>query len=252
MARREQARLGRDWDDLAQWDAYGAILFDRRASVPWSEEEFFRTGAEYWEKVMSSAAQHGRPTRRQSALDYGSGVGRITRQMAGAFETCHGIDVSRSMVERATKLNRDCGNCRFDLLPDDGRLPYEAGHFDLVHCGLVLQHLPDRLIVDALNEMFRVAAPDGMVVFQLPHRLPWRRRLQPRRRLYDQLRAAGVPARALLSRLRLQPVRMNAMDEKAVRALVKKSGGTVLEAIESRSGHGIEDRMYYCSPGPAG
>jgi SAM-dependent methyltransferase len=133
------------------------------------------------------------------------------------------------MVEQARVLHHDVPNCTFQ--GTDGTLAFSDGRFDLIYSVLVLQHQPTRAAIrDMVRDLVRTLRPGGLLCFQLPSRLPLRRRVQLRRRLYGALRAAGLGERLLYERWGLHPIRMNAVAEGEVRAIVTEAGGQVLAA----------------------
>ena len=78
-----------------------------------------------------------------SALDFGCGVGRLTRPLAQHFGEVTGIDVSASMLEVATQLSGPEENCRYVLKCAAGTLPLADASQDFVlSCSIVLQHIP--------------------------------------------------------------------------------------------------------------
>lgn len=238
----------RDWEMLGGRDPLWAVL-----SVPgkryggWDPEEFFATGRREIDRVLEQASAFGLPTRRERALDFGCGVGRLTRAMAGHFVQCRGIDISRTMVQQARRLNADKPQCRFavNTRPDLGRLP--AGAFDFIYSNIVLQHVPDKAIIRRyIGDFLRILRPGGLLVFQLPSRVSLRARLNPRRRLYVVLRAVGMPEEILYNRLRLSPITMNGLPEAEVVALLTAGGGRVLQVLsDEQAGPGNESRTYY-------
>jgi len=169
------------------------------------------------------------PKRRDDVLDFGCGVGRLTRSLAAHFGRCVGVDISAPMLAQAEELNRECDRCRFVLNATEDLRVFESASFDLVYTRYVLQHLPTRAMVRSyLSEFMRVLRPGGLLVFQLPNRIGLLHRLQPRRRLYGLLRALGFGERMLLERLELTPMRMGFMDEGTVTRLMSDLGGRVL------------------------
>ena len=84
-----------------------------------------------------------------------------------------------------------------------------------------------------------------MLCFQVPSRLPLRRRWQLRRRLYEVLRAAGLGER-VYQRCGLHPIRMNAMAEREVRTHVAAAGGRVLASRpDAHTGPELASRLYF-------
>jgi SAM-dependent methyltransferase len=231
----------RDWEEMAA-DPFWAVLTGKRH---WDTAEFFATGETDVRNLLGVADQLGLlKDSRARALDFGCGVGRITRQLALHFEECHGVDVSKQMLEIAAKYNPSCHfhlNLRKDLsdFPDS--------HFDLVYTVIVLQHQPNREVIESyIREFIRVLRPQGLLAFHLPSKMPFRYRLAPRRRVYKLLHSAGVrPER--LRQWRLFPMKMTAVPQKRVMSVIRSSGGRLL-LTEPHGGSGpIPSIMYYCT-----
>lgn len=243
-----QARQQQDWDDLGTMDPLWAVLSARERKLGgWDEAEFFRTGQVVVEGLMASATRLGHPAARDHALDFGCGVGRLTRALAAHFQRCTGVDIAPAMIERAQALNAAYPGCDFQANPYPDLRLFPADHFDMICTLRVLQHLPDRAAIQVmLAEFVRTLRPGGLLVFQLLSAIPWRHRVQVRRRLYTGLRGAGVPARVLYERLGLSPIRMGFIPEEAVLALLEGQGARVLEVQEDRPGNpAISSRVYY-------
>jgi SAM-dependent methyltransferase len=232
----------RDWDDLALVDPFWAVLAaDDKRGGGWDPTEFFATGEADVEQMLATATQLGRPARRERALDFGCGVGRLTRPLAGRFAEAVGVDVSERMLEHARRLNDDMPNLTFVC----GEQP-PSDPFDLVVANLVLQHLPSKALARAyIERLIEAARPDGLVVFQLPTKLPFTKRFQPRRRLYKPLRTRVGAER--LHAAGLHPVRLIALPEADVRATVERSGATVAHA-EDAAGAGLRYYVHHRSP----
>jgi SAM-dependent methyltransferase len=220
----------RDWDDLAGLDPFWAVLGEPTRDDGFDTSAFYQSGEAELADVLRVAASLGSQHGFERALDVGCGPGRVLRAMSSRFEECVGVDISERMIAEAIKLNADRPNCVFRL--DTGpELSLEGRSFDFVYSRLVLQHLPDRLAVLAsVRELLRVVRPGGLVVFQVPTRLPLRTRLQPRRRLWTAGRALGVPPSVLFRTFRLHPVRLVAVPDAAIRAAVGAGRGIVLLA----------------------
>lgn len=102
----------------------------------------------------------------RTVLDAGCGVGYGTALLAGGGATAAvGIDVSRESVEAARAGAPP--NTSF-LVADVHELPFEDGHFDLVVCFEVIEHVDGQDAVFA--ELARVLAPRGLLTVSSPHR----------------------------------------------------------------------------------
>src|SRR5690606_32735946 len=101
-ARCMSERHRRQWEALGASDPYWAVLTDpTKRHGKWDKEEFFRTGAREIDGALSRAAAFGMPIRSGIALDYGCGVGRLTRALAERFERVIGVDISAAMLAQA-------------------------------------------------------------------------------------------------------------------------------------------------------
>ena len=168
----------RDWEALGRSDPLWAVWThpDRRGGG-WAghEDEFFGAGAGEVEGILAAGARHGVPAARARALDFGCGVGRLTRALAERFDEVLGLDLSGAMVERARELNADRPNCRFEVNATAELPALGNGSFDLVLSLITLQHVSDRAAVRSyLRELARVLAPGGLLAVQVPVHVPRR------------------------------------------------------------------------------
>lgn len=223
-------RHQQDWDELGKLDPFWAVLSEPdRQFGRWDHEEFFRSGEELVKRVVQTAARHSLPTEYNRALDFGCGVGRLTRALTSHFDNCCGVDISEAMIRQARRLNSSVQNCFFMVNNQPHLGIFSSEHFDCVLSILVLQHLPHRRwIRSAISEFIRVLKRGGLLVFQLPSFIPLRNRMQPRRRTYQVLRTVGLGHNFLYRSLGLNPIRMNYMPRNDVLALISHRGGRVV------------------------
>ncbi len=97
-------------------------------------------------------------------LDVGCGPGTITVDLAQTVApgTVTGIDTAAKVLDAARELAAEAKLTNTEFVEADVySLPFDDGHFDVVHAHQVLQHLTDP--VAALREMRRVTRPGGFV-----------------------------------------------------------------------------------------
>jgi len=237
-----------DWEELATLDPYWAILSDPlKRFGGWNEEEFFRTGAREIDEVISAASELGHPLEFNKALDFGSGLGRLTRSLSSRFQECVGIDIAESMIDRAREINANWPNCRFVLNARSDLQDFPSNEFDFVYCNIVLQHLPSKALIRTyITEFIRVMKPGGLVIFQVLSFLPLKYRLQPTRRVYRLLRSVGFSASFVYRRLGLCPIRNNYIPRPEVLDHICSVGGDPLRSTEKNiEGLGIRSCTYY-------
>ncbi len=165
-------QTARFWHELGERNPFGVILTgaDRRPR-DWDVDAFFATGVDDVEGVVAELRAIAPALPRRAALDFGCGVGRISRALASHFESVVGLDVAPSMIAAAQRLNAAFPRCTFRVNRSSRLRGMADGRFDFVYSRLVLQHIPPRSAERYIAEMVRVLAPGGVLMFQLPEPL---------------------------------------------------------------------------------
>jgi SAM-dependent methyltransferase len=195
-------------------------------------EEFFSTGEAEVSSVLARCRELGMSLKYGRGLDFGCGVGRLTRAFASRFSKCIGIDVSSEMVSQALEFNSQLSNCEF-LVNHSGALPF-----------IVLQHIStEKEILNWIVEFIRVLSPGGVLVFQLPDELSMRRRIQGRRRLWSLLQFLGLREGFLYQSLGLTPIRMTGVSSDRVQRVMKQAGAEIIR-VEPDTKAGADYRSF--------
>lgn len=245
--------LGWAWDDLGRTNAAGAILTRDDQLVDWDLDQFWATGTADVARFINELAVLAPLASRARALDFGCGIGRLTRALAAHFTEVTGVDVAESMIRRARSANADRPNCTFVVNASADLSQFRTSSFDVVYSRLVLQHLEPALVRQYVPEMVRVLAPSGVLMFQLPDadaasrvtfaRAPVRgsalKRLAPRllvtawRRLkYDFVVSRSEAWRHIFG-----------LPRSEVEALIRTAGGRLLATRPDQS-HGSDGQGY--------
>src|SRR5688572_28982185 len=100
-----------NWEGLAQQDAMWAILTNPdKTDNKWEKADFFASGRNEIRVVFEYLRTNDLLRfDNNRALDFGCGVGRLTRALGDYFNVVEGIDVSPTMIEKAQTLNKDRG-----------------------------------------------------------------------------------------------------------------------------------------------
>jgi SAM-dependent methyltransferase len=236
------------WEDMGDLDPCWAILAEPGTRHgKWELQKFFATGKTEISALTRLAERLKVPREHDWALDFGCGLGRVSRALAEQFRHVVGVDISRSMIHQAAALAPPA-NCHF-LLNDSEGLPFPSDQFDLIYTVLVLQHVPSQASIRKyVAEFARVLRQGGLLVMQLPSDVPLRCRLQARPRLYGWLRKAGVSGELLYNGFGLHPIPMKFLPQTSVVSILEAGGGRVLEIVEDeRAGPNIPSRTYYAT-----
>ena len=134
-----------DWETLAQREPYFAVLTDERFLRERIDfAEFYATGEADVAQLFAAIKRHlGAPFAPRSALDFGCGVGRLTRALAQHVPDVVGCDAAESMLRLAETA---VPNATFTTT-----LPQRR--FDFICSLIVFQHIPvveGEAIVDRL------------------------------------------------------------------------------------------------------
>lgn len=241
--KKDTKNTNNEWETLARLDPLWAILTDKNKRFgKWNEDEFFDTGKEEIDKTLSHLKKTGLffTNHKQIALDFGCGTGRLTRALSKHFPKVYGIDISKTMIKMAKKLNADYENCFFIKFTPKPPLIFPDNTIDFIYSNLVLQHLPNKAAVfSVISDFIRILKSSGVAYFQLPSRLPLLSKLQIRRKIFFTLKQLGFKEKFLYYTLGLYSFSMLSMTIREIENIIIKNGGKILEIKNPESNNTI-------------
>lgn len=218
----------KNWEGFANEDALWSILTDpNKKDGKWEETAFFETG----EREVNFVLQHLRnlkvlPESLETALDFGCGVGRISRAFCPHFKNVIGVDASPTMIEKANALNKAYSDklsfvlneaTSMDFVPDNS--------LTLCFSTIVLQHIPVTPAMEFIESFVRKTAPNGLVVFQLPTKdirsISFIQKIKEKVRIRERLASIGLNTGPQME--------MNVFDELAIQKAVERNGGKIID-----------------------
>ena len=163
------------WTGLGSNEPLWSVLSDPRyltksRPTPDAVKDFYESGRGDRDYLLSFLGRAGIANNRFPVVaEYGCGVGRTTRWLAGSFDHIRAIDISTShlAMARAHLAESDVTNVNFHHLAGRDGLSHLAG-VDLFFSIIVLQHNPPPLILDILDRAFAGLNPGGVAFFQVP------------------------------------------------------------------------------------
>lgn len=163
-----------DWEEIGRTNPYFGVLTDPRFRTENLTEEsltdFFRSGEHQIDHEAGLLRTRYPDFAPTSALDFGCGVGRLTRPLAAMTGDAFGVDVADSMLAEARRQAPEGVNFGREL-PD--RV------FDWIVSLIVFQHIPPERGYPLLKALMARLAPGGFVTLQFA--------------LYRHARHASVP-----------------------------------------------------------
>jgi SAM-dependent methyltransferase len=162
------------WEEWGRRDPYFGVITDprfRRSRIDEdAEREFFASGGPYVQHVLTKIRKHINPEFvPRSVLDFGCGVGRLLGAFAAIAEDVVGVDVSKSMLQEASRNCNRLGLHNVRLLQSDDDLSQVTGTFDLVHSFIVFQHIPVERGRAIFGKLLRYIRPGGVGAIHLTY-----------------------------------------------------------------------------------
>lgn len=150
-----------DWAMIARDEPYFGVLtqekFLRRNLTPEVMEAFWASGVEEMQYLAKVLRLHFGDFQPATALDFGCGVGRLTRAMASMAGQVVGLDVAPGMLAEARRH-----------APANVRYVAELGEetFDWISSVIVFQHIPPSRGFVLLDDLMARLNPGGAVSIQ--------------------------------------------------------------------------------------
>ncbi len=159
----------RHWNRLAQADPLWVVLTEKgKENNGWQIDEFFANGRRIVDDELAGVRAHHPALRYGAALDFGCGVGRLSQALAGHFDTVTGVDISEEMLAHARRYNTHGHRVRYLHNSHSDLRLLASNQFDFVYSLITLQHMEPVYARRYINEFARVAAPGGVILFQIP------------------------------------------------------------------------------------
>lgn len=216
----------KNWEGLAQKDALWSICtHPDKTGNRWNTADFFATGEKEISTIFQLLSDNQIDVSKDHALDFGCGVGRISRALSSRFAQVTGIDVSPTMIQKAQDMHAGgFAHIHFKVNDTYHLQQFEDSTFDFVFTTIVLQHISYPEQLDYLKEFLRVLKAGGLLVFQVPTRdirqLSFMTKLKSQLRLRERLALLGIGQGYHME--------MNVLSPEEIREALQSSAGEIL------------------------
>lgn len=161
------------WEHLGATEPHWSVLTAdkfKQEHIADNEEAFYQTGKPNVEALWQSLQRNGiDPTVLKTCLEYGCGLGRVTRWLAERLDRVYGYDISRAHLAGAGDYlkRKEFQNVvlRHIATPSDVE---QLEKTDLVYSVIVLQHNPPPIIAMIVRGLLMSLNPGGIAYFQVP------------------------------------------------------------------------------------
>lgn len=160
------------WKALSETEIYWSVKTEEiylSKHLHSSIDSFFISGAAEVDRCIQAIKSSGlRVPSDGVCLEYGCGVGRVTRYLAEEFNRVVGVDISQEHIREARRIANDCNLYNTDFRLVDGFGPLTQVGYDIVFSTLVLQHNPPPLMYCMISRLLSAVNKGGLAYFQVP------------------------------------------------------------------------------------
>ena len=156
----------RDWWNKEAASSAKTAIISNRADM--TDEAFFASGAAWLDEFAAFARLARIDLHGTMAVDFGCGMGRMTRALSTRYERVIGIDVSDEMVRLASEARSSDKTEFMQVL--EAPWPIGDRSAELAFSTIAIQHIPEPYNERAVDELFRISSK--LVLFDAPsHKL---------------------------------------------------------------------------------
>ena len=211
-----------NWEEFGKREPHWSVVVSdqyQQSNIQANKDQFYRTGEQHVAQLFGSLERnHVQHRGFKTCLDYGCGVGRITRHLSERFEKVFAYDISLPHLQCAEDylIKENVSNVTLSHLKrvtDIQTLPT----VDVAYSMLVLQHNPPPVIAYIIEALIRSLNPGGVAFFQVP---TYRRGYTFS--LKDYLREDAARG----------GMEMHVLPQSRVFDIAQRAGGRVLEVID--------------------
>jgi len=211
------------WQYLGKTEPYWSVLAAEKflqANIQSAATiaEFYETGKHDVNRILKTLERNQIDhTLFKSCLEYGCGLGRVTRWLAEIFDVVYGYDISQEHLKIAKEyINSKYSNILLSQLKkvkDIENLP----KVDFIYSVIVLQHNPPPIIRFIIQQFIQALNPKGVALFQVPtYRLGYE---------FSQQKYLSREAKR-------REMEMHLLPQHQVFEAIGQEGGRLLEVIE--------------------
>ena len=227
-------RATRDWNTLGETQPYFAVLTaDRFLTERMSDtdrEAFFASGEADVAQIFDLIG-----IQPKSALDFGCGVGRLTKALTKRVDRVAGVDAAESMLRIARE---NVPNATFSTA-----IPNER--FDLIVSLIVFQHIPVKRGEALLDELLARLENGGVAALHFTFRRPGSFPRRVARQIRGRVPLVHRIAQRVRGERRMPYMQMNEYDFDRILAIIRRHGCHEPRIIPTNHG-GVEGAILIC------
>lgn len=165
-------RTNNDWKKWGKQNPYYGVLTEDRFMGKElngvTQKDFYASGERDIDVLTQKITKlYGKQKNFKQAIDFGSGVGRLSFALTKISKKVTGLDISPPMVDTAREQAKikNIKNTTFKIT--DNHLNGLPKKYDLVYSNIVLQHIPEKQGLYILDKLAKGLDADGCFAVQV-------------------------------------------------------------------------------------
>src|SRR4030095_4744229 len=213
------------WQYFGSTEPYYSVLTSEQflqSNIQNTKDAFYNTGKQDVMRLFNTLDRNGIDySLYKSCLEYGCGLGRVTRWLAEKFETVFGYDISQSHLQYAKNYFSDEGVYNVSLvhvkeIKDIQNIPA----VDVIYSIIVLQHNPPPIITMIIKEFIKKINSGGVAFFQVPtYRIGYSFSME----------------KYLKNEAKRYEIEMHVLPQVKIFDIIRQEGGRIIEVLEEGS-----------------
>jgi 2-polyprenyl-3-methyl-5-hydroxy-6-metoxy-1,4-benzoquinol methylase len=160
------------WHELGLSEPFWSVLTHdhyKLHSFDFFRDQFFISGKSSAELFFASLRRNNLDFKNfSSCLDFGCGVGRVTRFLSESFKNVIGVDISSTHITHACKFLEENNIRNVDLIcVSNLELFADIPNIDCIFSIITLQHNPPPIAALILRKLLKKLNADGVAFFQV-------------------------------------------------------------------------------------
>jgi len=164
-------QLTNTWKNFGQSEPYWSVLTSKKYktdSIEKNLQDFFTTGKHQIDALEKILNNHNSSFKDKVCLDFGCGVGRLTKNVFPLCSEVFGVDISESHLALA---KQNVPEATFYLIDKNNKFPELSKRPDIIFSLITLQHNRPELIKYYSSILLDILNPGGIALLHIPYKI---------------------------------------------------------------------------------
>ena len=172
MKKNDFDQLKNSWNTYGKTEPFWGVLTSenfKQHNINESElSKFYQSGKHTIDRLEKILNQHQSTFKDKLVLDFGCGVGRLTKPCLEICKKIYGLDIGQSYLDIAKKT---VPTGEFFLVDNFNKLPDLPSNPDIIYSLITLQHNRPMLMKLYVFLLLKLLNKDGMALLHIPYKV---------------------------------------------------------------------------------